>query len=180
MAKRIFVILSLSVALFPPAVRAEIIHGFQVLQPTWVQDHGSIFGEYGFDFSTQTIVPLNSGSADVYCFEYYRNGSEWVASKDGNGVVVIDSLENVKLAPKVLSTGEFEGQVEFQGQVYDPYTFVFRTNDGLYAKFAVRSVSTVCCGISIEYYLQTDGTRSFDPEVAVEASTWGRVKALFR
>jgi hypothetical protein len=170
-----FFLLLASAGFSPLSSRGDVIHGFQTLSPTYVQDQGSIFGEYGLDFATQTVVPLSSGSADIYFFEYYRNGQEWVATKNGHGGDVETPLVDLTTAPEVLSWGELESPAPLDR------TFVVKSGDGLYAKFAVRTVdSEGCCSVSIEYYIQTDGTPYFGPALAVEASTWGRVKALYR
>jgi hypothetical protein len=56
-------------------------------------------------------------------------------------------------------------------------TFVMKTPENLWVKFTVRG--STGDDVIFEYFLQTDGSRYFDP-VPVEQTTWGKVKALYR
>jgi len=56
---------------------------------------------------------------------------------------------------------------------------IIKTRDPLYAKLVVRSIDEGSV-VDVEYVVQTDGTRVLGPSLAVESTTRGNVKALYR
>jgi hypothetical protein len=86
------------------------------------------------------------------------------------------TLEDLSVAPEKL-------QGPYGGYGFDvgPGVYVIKTSDGLYVKFDNLSyILNNTYYVTLEYYVQTDGTPNFGPSVAVQPTTWGRVKALYR
>jgi hypothetical protein len=170
MITRPLVLLVLSFVFLPSqAVRSEVIHGSQGIYATYMAyyPYGS---DEAFDFVTRTIVSWSSTSADLSCAGNAMGDEMTLNSKNCIGTVVDTPLEQLAEAP--------EGLVPFGATAQLNRTYVVKTGDNIYAKFAVRSMDWA--GILIEYYVQMDGSPSFGPALAVEHSTWGRVKALYR
>lgn len=63
-------------------------------------------------------------------------------------------------------------------EIFSYGVYVIRTKEGHYAKLRIESLGGG--GITIEYSYQDDGTRVLVRTVAVGATTWGRVKSLYR
>jgi hypothetical protein len=156
------------------AARCEVIHGFQTLQPTWINVWPvPLPWDGGFDFSTQTVLPHTADESDISYGEEIR-GDGWIFHALGYGIVAVEvNLEDLQSAPAIpqdYTIGVTLGQ-----------TYVMRTDDNLYVKFAVREWDEGgCCSLVIEYYVQMDGSPNFGPLLPVRSSTWGQVKALYR
>ena len=165
----------------PRPARSELVHGFLKARPD-VEWAGGIFfmvcGE-AFDFSAQTIVRHDSAGADLCFFSPVNFSIRWkfLALAAGLQRVHPTSLEALLLAPE----GGYGGGLL---QIIPNGVYVVLTDDGFYAKFRVHEFGNGllagCCSITIEYYVQTDGTRNLDSSVLVHTSTWGRVKALYQ
>lgn len=163
--------------------QAEVIHGFQALEPTELANWGA-WAQDAFDFDTRTIVTPGSPAADLVYGEDEKSMGWWFQLFNCQGAEIYDkTLEQVLAAPDKLV--ELGGQ-SLSSKRPNPGVFVIKTDDNLYAKFSVRNVydgingNGGCCSMVIEYYVQTDGSPSFGPLLASEPSTWGRVKALYR
>jgi len=154
------------------AIRAEVIHGFHALESTYDAYYGN-WSNDSFDFLTQAIVPFTSESADVYYGEEAHGGTYYMMGKNCTGGAVEGKLEDLTVAPELVGAFTLDA-------FWIDRTFVVRTGDNIYAKFAVRSIDSSGDIITIEYYVQTDGSPNFGPLVAVQSTTWGRVKALYR
>lgn len=158
------------ICVLPQAVRSEVIHGFQGLYATYMAyyPYGS---DEAFDFVSRTVVSWRSSAeADLSCSGNAMGDLMTLNSKNCIGTVVDTPLEQLSEAPESL--------VPFGATAELNRTYVVKTGDGVYAKFAVRSMDWA--GILIEYYVQTDGSPSFGPLLPVKAVTWGGVKALYR
>jgi len=166
----------------PSAPVAEVVHGFQSLEPTELANWGE-WSHDAFDFETQTIVTTASLAADLIYGEDEKSFGWWLQLYHCHGAELYTPLEQVLTAPDQLVE---LGGASLSSKVADSRTFVIKTDDNIYAKFAVRHVydgigsNGGCCSMEIEYYVQTDGSPSFGPLLANEPSTWGRVKALYR
>jgi hypothetical protein len=158
-----------SICFLPQAVNSDVIHGSQGLYATYMAyyPYGS---DEAFDFVTRALVPWSATSADLSCAGNAMGDEMTLNSRNCIGTVVDTPLEQLAAAP--------EGLVPFGATAQLNRTYVVKTGDNVYAKFAVRSMDWA--GIVIEYYVQTDGSASFGPLLPVEATTWGRVKALYR
>ncbi len=160
----------------PHAARAEIVHGFLTARPDYFPGCCIGCGE-AFDFSAQTIVRHDAAGADLCFFEPANNIDFWeFLSLGGSGIQRAargESLGGLMLAP--------EGGYKARKNIVLEGVYVILTGDGLYAKLGVHETSmTICCHLTIEFYVQLDGTRNLDQRVPVEQSTWGRVKALYQ
>ena len=163
----------------PRPARSEIVHGF-------LKALGGIGGEgpfyviplEAFDFSTQTVVHFDSTGADLCFFEPVNKAGIWYFRPLAAGLIRVypTSLEALLLAPEGVYSPHSR-KIELNG------IYVILTGDGLYAKFRVHEWGNGflagCCSVTIEYYVQLDGSRNLDPLVPVEPTTWGRVKALY-
>ncbi len=107
--------------------------------------------------------------------------STWLVSFNGStGRAVPDTnLEDLTIAPDPPYCCTPDPELNL--------TCVLLTADGLYVKYAVRSIDEkeeggecIFGAVEIEFYVQTDGTRAFGPALPVKSSTWGGVKALYR
>lgn len=169
MISRLLIVLVFSSICFPPqTVRSEVIHGFQGLYATYMAyfPYGS---NEAFDFVTRTVVSWSSTSADLSCAGNAQGDVMTLNSKNCIGTVVDTPLQQLSQAP--------DGLVPFSVTAQLNRTYVVKTGDNVYAKFAVLSMDWA--GILIEYYVQTDGSPSF-VLLPVKATTWGGVKALYR
>ena len=144
--------------------RAELIHGT------------ATFGFFqAIDFSTQSIVSCNTPTSDACVSENVIFLTiDLIGYNDCTIAFVPDStLEAITTAPM---TGYHP--TENLDQVNKAY--VARTGDGFYAKFAPRSIDNANLIVTIEYYVQMDGSPSFGPSLPTASTTWGRIKALYR
>lgn len=158
--------LIVSPALTPVTARADLAHG--TVDLSWG----------GFDFSTQTQHVTDIDDIDIasciivdpplgyrFCLWY------------GAGILAVadTTVENITYAPADITAYDFD-VAPVQGQAY-----VLKAGDGFYVKFAVRLFQPYTT-LTIEYYVQMDGTNNLNDDliVAVEETTWGRVKALYR
>jgi hypothetical protein len=91
------------------------------------------------------------------------NGSARITLSDSSYESLVEAPEDSTL------------YVEFIG-VFLGEAYVIRTREGHYAKF--RIPITPGPGL-IEYTYQDDGSRALAEPVAVEETTWGRIKALY-
>ena len=132
----------------------------------------------GWDFSTQTTVPP-------------MNGPNNNPDNDISFVIVVDPplgimvfAENGAMVTAILDS-TFEELTEAPGDsslyalilpasIGD--TFVILTTEGFYAKLSPLRIEPWPI---IEYVYQPNGSRILVDPVAVEATTWGRVKAAF-
>ena len=149
--------------------RSEILHGTVTLLP-WYMPGCDCGWDQAFDFSGQAITGINSPGANL-AFEFgAQDGMPMWSPRNASLLyylaATIESLESVP------ETGAFDPYIKPTG------TFVMKTTEPMWAKFTVRGSTGT--DVIIEYVVQTDGTRYFGPTLAVERSTWGRVKALYR
>jgi hypothetical protein len=92
---------------------------------------------------------------------------------DGGILAVPDStVENITWAPSDMKAYGIGAP-----PVYNR-AYVFKTGDGFYAKFAFRSEYSGQA--IIEYWVQIDHTNILVDPTPTQASTWGRVKSLYR
>ncbi|MCI0452903.1 MAG: hypothetical protein L0Z51_11030 [Candidatus Latescibacteria bacterium] len=164
--------------------RAEVIHGF-----ARAVDYNGAGGSItvGVDFSTQLTFRIDMSNrhlADLQASIPVGPGggcSTWLVSFNGTTgrSVPGTTLEELEVAPEspycCIPSPELNE------------TCVLLTVDGLYVKYAVRSIDEtetggecIFGGVDIEFFVQTNGTRDFGPVLPVESSTWGRIKALYR
>ena len=152
------------------SVHAEVVHGYANLLSTYIEGYGG--SDDGFDFATQTVVSWSTSETADLSFNlnvFYEDPV--IALKNCLGAAADVSLEELSEAPESLTPLGGAG-------VHLNQTIVVKTGDNLYVKFAARSLPGY--GIEIEYYVRTDGSRSFGPLLPVKPSTWGQVKALYR
>jgi len=139
---------------------ADIIKGIGVLeQGCW-------------DFSEQKSIPWWEG-ADA-CIAYVVDPPlGWrVGTANYATVAVIDStFDDVTTAPEDSSAYAYDCPVDFV------HTYVVHTAEGHYAKFHILQFIPL---VAIEYAYQSDGSRNLDTGVPVDATSWGRIKALYR
>ena len=171
-------------SIVPRAARAEIVHGFLTARPDYpASDIGALPGE-SFDFDTQTIVRWDSAGADLTIFQQdIFTPRPWFFGAQGAARItrrLAVSLEDLLVAPE----SGYHGAVVIELGVY-----VIKTNGGdhgesVFAKFRVHRIAAPwlghCCFVTIEYYVQLNGSRNLNPLVPVEETTWGRVKALYQ
>lgn len=176
-------ILTLICIIAPVVIRADVVHGVKSVEPTERANWGQ-WSHDAFDFDTQTVVTTSSAAADLIYGEDEKGSGWWFQLYYCQGAVLYNTtLEQVLTAPDALVE---LGGAWLSSQVADTRIFVIKTDDDIYAKFAVHHVydgingNGVCCTMEIEYYVQTDGSPSFGPTVATQPTTWGRVKALYR
>jgi hypothetical protein len=146
---------------------SEVVHGFAGMNPAYDENLGGLINDEAFDFSTQTVAPVNDGDL---AWEMDMRGLVRLHFRDCYGTIVQTPLEDLDLAPPLpnrIGSGLGNG------------TYVIRTSDGLYAKLTIN-VPVGVLFLTIEYYVQTDGSPSFKPLLPVRATTWGGVKALYR
>ena len=149
--------------------RSEVLHGTVTLLPWYMQ--GCDCGwDQAFDFSEQAITSVGSSGANL-AFEFgAQDGRPMWSARNASLLyylpVTIESLDTVP------ETGTDGRDIRPTG------TFVMKTTEPMWVKFTVRGSTGT--DVIIEYYVQTDGTPYFGPALAVESSTWGRVKALYR
>jgi hypothetical protein len=156
----------------PLRIRADVIHGVQLLNSTYIEPFGEIFDD-AFDLMTQTIVSVYSDNWDISWSQDMRGGLAFLSLRDCYGVVLKMPLEDLQVSPPL--PDPLVGERVFDG---NSNIYVVRTSDGLYAKFRILGLSVTT--MTMEYYVQTDGSPSFGPSLPVQGSTWGRVKALYR
>ena len=163
-------------------IRAEVVHGFADLF-----DYRGSGGDItaAIDFSTQELFRVdstNSQHADLVAV-IPENGdpcncfTSLMSFNGATGRQVADTtLYDLTTAPELPYCCFSRPELDV--------TYVLRTADGLYVKFAVLSFGAddlcVAGGATIEFFVQTDGSPYFGSFVPVESSTWGRVKALYR
>jgi hypothetical protein len=152
----------------PELPRADLTHGFVNL----------VNG--GFDFSTRTQYAGGVDYIDVaWCVVLDPPLGDRLCMWNGSGILAVpdSAVEDITHAPPE-STLYSPDANPVPGQAY-----VVRTGDGFYAKFAVREFIKTADAHSllIEYFVQMDGTNHLDDDiiVAVQQTTWGRVKALY-
>jgi hypothetical protein len=152
-------------ALTPGTPRADLITGTVDLA----------FG--GFDFTTQVQNPAYTPQRDIsWCVVVDPPLGDRFCLWNGAGILAVDStVENITYAPPDISSYGFD-VAPILGQAY-----VLMTGDGFYVKFAVRQLEPYA-HLAIEYYVQMDGTNNLNDDliVAVQETTWGRVKSLYR
>ena len=133
----------------------------------------------GFDFSEQRLVP-SGGNSEEMDLMYAVVVSPPLGPMFYTGInysyilAVPDStLDQVTVAPEDSSVYSMDA-VPVLGR-----TYIVKTSDGFYAKFALREF-TPDIVVRIEYYVQMDGTNNLDTTtVPVEQVTWGQIKALY-
>jgi hypothetical protein len=129
-----------------------------------------LINDESFDFSTQTVASVTDGDL---AWEMDMRGLVALHFRDCYGTIVQTPLADLDLAPPL--PNRIGSGLDRTG------TYVIRTSDGLYAK--LRILGYVLDGVlflTIEYYVQTDGSPSFEPLLPVKTTTWGSVKALYR
>ena len=145
---------------------SAVLHGTVSFLPYYVP--GCECGaDEAFDFSAQATVPFQSLSADLAYSEDPKGGTwYWYAPRSSVFYYLAATVESLETVP---ASGTFYDKIQLSG------TYVMKTEEGYWVKFTVRDDA-----FTIEYFVQTDGTTYFGPALAVESSTWGRVKALYR
>jgi len=146
---------------WPGLAMAELGHGTATI------------GGGGFDFSEQQQIyePLEEGDLYLGLFEGPQGGYRFFTWWNGSLILTADStLEQITTAP-VEDAAYGQEAVPILGQAY-----IVKTSDGFYAKFAVREYYSAAV---IEYYVQLNGTNVFVDPVAIEPTTWGRIKAVY-
>jgi hypothetical protein len=166
----------LAVAILIPTrpVRAEVIHGTVSLHPTYVMGWPDpMYWHDGFDFETQTVVVYTTESSDLSWGETTPDGEALFFPHNADGIVHVPTpLTQLETAPTI-AAGFSSAQ-----NVNPTAVYVMRTGSGHYVKFAQHFPDE--SDLTIEYYVQMDGSRNFGPTVAVQPTTWGKVKALYR
>lgn len=163
------VFLSVLMLMVASSSYSTVSHGTATLLPYYMP--GCDCGwDQAVDFSAQTIVSKSSASADL-AFEFTaQHGTPvWSPLHTTTFYYLTDTIESLLSVP---ATGDFYDKIQPTG------TFVMKTSENLWVKFTVRGSTGT--DVIIEYYLQPDGSRYFGPLLAVEPSTWGSVKALYR
>jgi hypothetical protein len=171
MRRYTFPALLVILSVVPASGHTETIHGTTTLLSTYIEAYG--YGsDDGFDFATQSIMSwTTSADSDLSFSLDVFDENPAIALKNCLGTVADVSLEALAEAPEEMAPlGGLNVQLN--------QTTVVKTADNIYVKFAARSLPGYY--IEIEYYVQNDGSRSFGPLLAVEPTTWGRVKALYR
>jgi hypothetical protein len=139
--------------------------------------HGTVdlVGIGGFDFSDQKVYPppVTDYPIDIsFAIVVDPPLGPRLVAWHGYILAVPDSLvENITTAPEDASAYHLD-EIPVYNRAY-----VFKTEDGFYAKFAVRS--ELSGNMIIEYFVQTDGTNVLVDPTPTQATTWGRVKALY-
>ena len=163
----------------PRPASSELVHGFLKAYPDIEALGSTLYVTCGeaFDFSSQTIVRHDSPGADLCFFAWVQYPSPWIFKPLAVGLRLETdtSLEDLLVAP----VSGYSNTRYWDIRVGDVYTV--STDDGFYAKFRVHSGGPpICCSITIEYYVQMDGSRNLDQQVPAHSTTWGRVKALYQ
>lgn len=155
--------------------RCEVIHGVAGLNTAHIDFYPyGLINDESFDFSTRTVVPINAGDLSWNLDMRVQPVLEF---RQCYAKQVPGTLEDLQVAPSPIG-GPLLGDMGYDA---GPGVYVVQTSDGLYVKF--RNLCFICDNtyfLKIEYYVQTDGTPNFGPTVAVEPTTWGKVKALYR
>jgi hypothetical protein len=155
--------------------RCEVIHGIAGLNTAIIDFYPyGLINDESFDFSTQTVVPTDTG--DLF-WKMDEKGDPWLVLRQCYATRVPGPLGSLQVAPSPIG-GPLLGELRYDN---GPGIYVIQTSDGLYVKF--RCLGYIFDNIyflKVEYYVQTDGSPSFGPVVAVEPTTWGKVKALYR
>ena len=154
--------------------RAELIHGTLMLQAQSVSPIPGVWDcGTAADFSSQTTVFWASSDADICTSTTASQGTTWqfLGSNGARILRVSEALEDVKEAPTVTNV---------ISDLYAGATYVVYTGDSLYVKFAVQGFDSQLGQATLEYYVQMDGTTDLDSTVPVDASSWGRIKSLYR
>lgn len=163
-------ILTLLIVVSAGSSRAVVLHGTLTLFP-WYMPGCECGWDQAIDFSANSIVSKNSGAANLAFHFTPQNGTPYWSP---DHFVTFYYLPNstIESLESVPATGTADGEIHPTG------TYVMKTSENFWVKFTVRGSDGD--NVHIEYYLQFDGTRYFGPLVAVEPSTWGKVKALYR
>jgi len=156
------------------SVRAEIIHGIVALHPTYVMGWPDpMVWHDGFDFETQSVVVYTTDSSDLSWSEVVPDAEATLFPHNAAGIQVVNvPLDELDAAP-VIPADYFAERLVSPTAVY-----VMRTGQGHYVKFAQHFPDKG--DLTIEYYVQMDGSPNFGPALPVQPTTWGRVKALYR
>ncbi|MBI4721089.1 MAG: HmuY family protein [Chitinivibrionia bacterium] len=150
----------LLIACVAPA-SGEIVKGYGTL------DQGC------WDFSKEKSVRDWDPGADA-CIAYIIDPpiGFMVATANYATVAVIDSaFDDVTTAP------EDSSAYVYDYLAFDFVTYVVHTAEGHYAKFHILQFIPL---VIIEYAYQSDGSRNLDTSVPVDATSWGRIKALYQ
>ncbi len=151
---------------FASTARAALVHG----------DVDIAFG--GFDFSEQRLLPpgVNPKTDLIYAVVVSPPlGPMFYTGINYSYILAVpdSTLDQVTVAPEDSSVYSMDA-VPVLGR-----TYIVKTSDGFYAKFALREF-TPDIVVRIEYYVQMDGTNNLDTTtVPVEQVTWGRIKSLY-
>jgi hypothetical protein len=153
-------------ALAPGTARADLARG--TVDLSWG----------GFDFTTQTQNPLYTPDRDIsWCIIVEPPLGDRFCLWNGAGILAVadSAVENITYAPPDITSYDFDA-IPVNEQAY-----VLMTGDGFYVKFAVRQFQPYG-QLTIEYFVQMDGTNNLNDDliVAVQETTWGRVKSLYR
>ena len=130
----------------------------------------------GWDFSEQvsTTGPFE-GDISIVIVVDPPLGWRVVASFFSTALIAVipdSTYEELQFAPADTSVYSFDAPADV-GLVY-----VIRTEEGHYAKMHLLQCDYA--GISMEYTYQPDGSRRLFNEIAVESTSWGKIKALYR
>ena len=91
------------------------------------------------------------------------------------GIVLSDSLfSEVTIAP------ENDELYQHEADLYHERCYIVKTVNGCYAKIKVHYPEQGIYTNIVEYVYQSDGSRILTLPVSIEATSWGRIKALFR
>ncbi len=140
-------------------VSAEIIEGIGTLG-CW-------------DFSEEKAVRDWDPGSDA-CIAYIVDPpiGYMVATTNYATIAIIDSsFDDVTTAP------EDSLAYVYDYLAFDFVTYVVHTAEGHYAKFQILQFIPL---VTIKYAYQTDGSRNLDTSVPVDATSWGRIKALYQ
>lgn len=152
---------------------SEVIHGTVTIRPNYVLGFPPPGGwDEAFDFATQTLIPMSDPNWDLTFAEDIRGGTWNLGIRHAGNIYVTTAIEDVDVAPTLDHRGI--GIFSFDG------TYVLKTVDNLYVKFALLGWANIDYGLNVEYYVQTDGSPNFGPSLPVRTTTWGQVKALYR
>lgn len=161
-------VLSILLPFSPNTASGELIHGTAKLFLGWDCDC-----DQSIDFSAQSLVFCHTPEADFayYCDSKNPQQIEF-GGYPGELMLTVDDIpfEDIDLAP-------------LSGNLYQAVrlnrTYIMRTRDPLWAKVGVISINAGGT-VDVQYVVQTDGTRVLGIPLAVEPTTWGRIKALYR
>jgi hypothetical protein len=160
---------ALSMALAPAPGTAKLHTGTFELFPGegWDFSDSLITGAFG-GADIQYDVTTLAGEPARAMIDLVRAISPGAILYIGNADSTYENLETAPTDPDLYNTSE----VAFIEDV-----FVVRTREGHYAKMRVLPSGSL---LNLEYTYQDDGSPSFVPNVAVQATTWGAIKALYR